>query len=104
MPRFKLVLKDMESENEVSAVLEFFTEDDRTVFTRSCEALFSAMVSIGAVKKREESMKPDEKEEQKQDLNHQKPEETDNLSKSERPADDYLKSRALDPETLGKSK
>lgn len=43
-----------------------------------------------------------EDKEQPQDLLHQKPEETDNLNKSERPADDYLKSRELDPKTLGK--
>ena len=43
-------------------------------------------------------------EDQTQDLSHQKPEETDNLNKSERPADDYLKSRELDADTLGKRK
>jgi hypothetical protein len=43
-------------------------------------------------------------EPQKQDLIHQKPEETDNLSKSERPSKDYLDSRRLDPDTLGKKK
>ena len=43
-----------------------------------------------------------EKEKQDQDLIKQKPEETDNLQKSERPADDYMASRGLDPETHGK--
>lgn len=42
--------------------------------------------------------------EQDQDLKHQKPEETDNLQKSARPAKDYIDSRGLDAETLGKEK
>ena len=46
----------------------------------------------------------DVKKEQQQDLAHQKPEETDNLQKSERPADDYCDSKKLDRDTLGKSK
>ena len=46
--------------------------------------------------------KEDKKEEQAVDLGHQKPEETDNLQKSERPADDYMESRDLDKETHGK--
>jgi len=43
-----------------------------------------------------------EEEDQPQDLAHQKPEETNNLNKSERPSDDYLDSRGLDHDTLGK--
>jgi hypothetical protein len=37
-----------------------------------------------------------------QDLKWQKPEESDNLQKSERPADDYMDSRGLDRDTHGK--
>jgi hypothetical protein len=44
------------------------------------------------------------KEEQDQDLKHQKPEETDNLQKSARPAKDYCEDRGLDQDTLGKEK
>jgi hypothetical protein len=44
------------------------------------------------------------KEEQKQDLTWQKPEETDNLQKSEKPARDYCEDRHIDPETQGKEK
>ena len=43
-----------------------------------------------------------ENEKQDQDLINQKPEETDNLQKSERPDDTYCKSRGIDPETHGK--
>ena len=43
-------------------------------------------------------------EDQDQDLAHQKPEETDNLQKSERPAKDYCDERGIDPETHGKNK
>ena len=42
------------------------------------------------------------KAEQTQDLGHHKPEETDNIQKSERPAKDYCDSREIDPETQGK--
>jgi len=45
--------------------------------------------------------KEKEKEKQVQDLLHQKPEETDNIQKSERPSDDYMDSRGLDHETHG---
>ncbi len=40
--------------------------------------------------------------EQLDDLAHQKPEETDNLQKSERPSDDYMDTHELDRETHGK--
>ena len=40
--------------------------------------------------------------EQKQDLTHHKTEETDNLVKAERPADDFMKQNDLDKETHGK--
>jgi len=43
-----------------------------------------------------------ENEKQDQDLINHKPEETDNIQKSERPDDAYMKSRGLDPETQGK--
>ena len=47
--------------------------------------------------------KPEEKApEQVQDLTHQKPEETDNLAKSERPDDGFMDSHNMDRETHGK--
>jgi len=39
---------------------------------------------------------------QDQDLTDQKPEESDNLQKSARPADDYMDSHGLDRDTHGK--
>ena len=41
-------------------------------------------------------------EDQKQDLAHQKPEETDNLQKSARPNKDYCQDRGIDQDTQGK--
>lgn len=43
-------------------------------------------------------------EDQKQDLSWQKPEETDNLQKSAKPARDYCEDRKIDQETQGKEK
>jgi len=49
-------------------------------------------------------MDNDKRLEQDQDLKHQKPEETDNLQKSERPNKDYCKDRGIDQDTQGKEK
>ena len=43
-------------------------------------------------------------EDQPQDLSHHKTEETDELVKAERPADDFMDSHRLDRETHGKKK
>lgn len=44
----------------------------------------------------------DDEKKQLQDLTWQKPGESDNIQKSERPDTDYMKSRDLNPETHGK--
>lgn len=54
---------------------------------------------MGSSESKESVKKADE---QKQDLSHQKPQETDNLQKSERPSKDYCDERGIDPDTHGK--
>ena len=56
-----------------------------------------------AVEKVAEAVEPVEKAEMPQDLAHHKTEETDNLVKAERPADDFMKDHDLDKETHGKT-
>jgi len=48
--------------------------------------------------------KPEQEKEMPQDLKHHRPEETDELAKSEHPADDFMDSKQLDRETHGKKK
>jgi hypothetical protein len=94
--------------NHVNYKLEFYNEAPDDMFERACQLLFRAMSALGFLDggfmSGIEKEKQKHLEEQKQDLNYQKPEETDNIQKSAHPDADYMKDRNLDPETHGRKK
>ena len=90
-----LSIEDLDTGNVVKTKLEFYQDDTATIRERIVSEATSIAKQMGYTEEKKMN-------EQDQDLDYQKPEETDNLQKSERPADDYMDSRGLDHETHGK--
>lgn len=88
--RYRVTIEDQDSKNAISTMVEMIEDDVESVAVGLSKAVKEIVMSNGT------------KEEQTQDLVHQKPEETDNLSKSARPDKSYTDSKDLDPDTLGK--
>lgn len=113
--KMKLKIEDPDTKNYVDLQLEYFGEDPQglLLYLSATTALRKAMVKLGLLRDltdkeiKELFMSKDEdpkEKPQEPDLKHQKPEETDNLQKSERPDAEYMKDHELDPDTHGKKK
>lgn len=101
-----LKVEDQDTKNSVQVLLNFYNDENhRGNFVRACESLYHAMAQLGVLKsKGDTNMTTEKKEEQKQDLTWQTPEETDTLAKAERPADDFMDTNELDRDSHGKKK
>jgi hypothetical protein len=90
--KYKVTIEDQDSKNTITTTVETVSDDVESVAKSLSTAVREVVMTNGT-----------KEEQQPQDLNHQKPEETDNLQKSARPAKDYCEDRGLDQDTLGKS-
>lgn len=95
--RLKITVEDLHSKNVVTTFVDNYSEDSESLDNASHTAFNKAYKTL-----MEGDMNDPKKAEQDQDLKHQKPEESDNLNKSESPDSEYMKDRGLDRETHGK--
>jgi len=93
---YKVKIENVETGVEAHAVVEVFKDDPEVIHNNILRATSDLMRGVLDMNEKKED------EKQKQDLAHQKPEETDNLQKSARPDRSYCEDRGLDQDTLGK--
>ena len=104
----QMTLLDRQSGIQHQTYLEVFSNDELSLAL----AVSGAAAKLFKTYKGENTMDQEIKQQddttfkkaadQKQDLTHHKTEETDNLVKAERPADDFMKQNDMDKETHGK--
>lgn len=100
----KISLEDQDTKNEMTLKLNIFNDENEfEIYKRVCEGVRTLLTEVGVLTHREIKMDTEKKEEQTQDLTHQKPAGGE-LNKSERPADDYMDTHGLDRDTHEKIK
>lgn len=97
--RIKITVEDLHTKNNVTVFVDNYSTDIESLSYASNTAFNQAYKTLMEGNMNGETKKADD---QDQDLKHQKPEESDNLQKSESPDSEYMKDRGLNRETHGK--